>query len=177
MTHPNTAFGPAPWRQGSWDGRAAGNFIGGGMGGGLIVCAALAMPADAPGPARALLLLTGMALVGLGLLCVWFEIGRPWRALHVYFHPRRSWMSREALVAPLLLATTAIAATGNTAACATPSSTRVPTSVPMAASAPSSHPVMSDDTLHARRARPSAVRAPTRSPNIPAGTWKTAYGS
>jgi phenylacetyl-CoA:acceptor oxidoreductase subunit 2 len=112
MTRANTTFGPAPWRQGSWDGRAAGNFIGGGMGSGLIVCTLLSMPAAAPGLARALLLAAGMALVGGGLLSVWFEIGRPWRALHVYFHPRRSWMSREAFVAPLLLATTAVAAWG-----------------------------------------------------------------
>ena len=116
MTRVNTTFGPAPWHQGSWDGRAAGNFIGGGMGGGLIVCTALAMPADAPGLVRTALLLTGITLVGFGLLCVWFEIGRPWRALHVYFHPRRSWMSREAFVAPLLLASTAIAAWGVAAA-------------------------------------------------------------
>ena len=116
MTRANTTFGAAPWRQASWDGRAAGNFIGGGMGSGLIVCTALSMPADAPGAARALLLLTGMAFVGCGLLCVWFEIGRPWRALHVFFHPRRSWMSREAFVAPLLLVATALAAWGVAAA-------------------------------------------------------------
>jgi phenylacetyl-CoA:acceptor oxidoreductase subunit 2 len=115
MTRANTTFGPAPWRQGSWDGRAAGNFIGGGMGSGLIACTALAMPVAA-GLERTLLLLAGMALVGCGLLCVWFEIGRPWRALHVYFNPRRSWMSREAFVAPLLLAATAVAASGVAAA-------------------------------------------------------------
>lgn len=116
MTRANTTFGAAPWRQGSWDGRAAGNFIGGGMGSGLILCTALSMPADAAGLVRSLLLLAGMVLVGCGLLCVWFEIGRPWRALHVFFHPRRSWMSREAFVAPLLLATTAAAAWGVAAA-------------------------------------------------------------
>ena len=35
------SFGPNPWQQQSWDWRAAGNFICGGAGGGLIVCAAL----------------------------------------------------------------------------------------------------------------------------------------
>ena len=31
------------------------------------------------------------------------EIGRPWRAINVFFNPRTSWMSREAALAPLLL--------------------------------------------------------------------------
>jgi phenylacetyl-CoA:acceptor oxidoreductase subunit 2 len=91
------SFGPNPWQQQSWDWRAAGNFMCGGAGSGLIVCAALsAAPAG--------LLLAGAVLVGLGLGSVWLEIGRPWRALHVYFNPRTSWMTREALVAPLLFA-------------------------------------------------------------------------
>ena len=67
-------------------------------------------------------------------------------------------------------ATTAIAATGKTAACAVPSSTRVPMSVPMPASPAGSNPVNNDETLHASRVTASAVRAPTRSPNMPAGT-------
>jgi phenylacetyl-CoA:acceptor oxidoreductase subunit 2 len=95
-------FGPNPWQQQSWDWRAAGNFICGGAGGGLIVCAALL---NAP----RWLLLAGAVLVGLGLGCVWLEIGRPWRAIHVYFNPRTSWMSREAIVAPLLFAAVAAA--------------------------------------------------------------------
>jgi phenylacetyl-CoA:acceptor oxidoreductase subunit 2 len=49
-----------------------------------------------------LLLLAGLGLVGLGLLCVWLEIGRPLRALNVFINPRTSWMSREALVSLLL---------------------------------------------------------------------------
>ncbi len=91
------SFGPNPWQQQSWDWRAAGNFICGGVGGGLIVCAVLL---DAPHG----LLLWGAVLVGLGLGSVWLEIGRPWRAMHVYLNPRTSWMSREAIVAPLLFA-------------------------------------------------------------------------
>jgi phenylacetyl-CoA:acceptor oxidoreductase subunit 2 len=93
------SFGPAPWQQTNWDGRAAGNFIGGGAGGGLIVFAALS---GAVGPALTGLVLAGLALVGLGLLCVWLEIGRPLRALHVFFNPRTSWMTREAFTATLL---------------------------------------------------------------------------
>ncbi|HSW21193.1 MAG TPA: hypothetical protein VLJ62_00370 [Burkholderiaceae bacterium] len=96
------SFGPNPWQQQSWDWRAAGNFICGGAGGGLIVCAALL---DAP----RWLMLAGAVWVGLGLGSVWLEIGRPWRALHVYFNPRTSWMSREAFVAPVLFAAVAAA--------------------------------------------------------------------
>ncbi|MDP2369108.1 hypothetical protein [Rhodoferax sp.] len=96
-------FGPNPWQQTSWDWRAAGNFIGGGAGSGLLITSAV-FGASNPGGAAALpwLLLFGLALVGLGLLCVWLEIGRPLRALHVFFNPRTSWMSREGLVALLL---------------------------------------------------------------------------
>jgi len=46
--------------------------------------------------------LTALAFIGLGLFVVWLEIGRPWRFLHVYFHPQTSWMTREASVAFLL---------------------------------------------------------------------------
>ena len=94
------SYGPNPWQQTNWDWRAAGNFIGGGAGGGLIVFAALS---GAQGPALAVLLLGGMALVGMGLSCVWLELGRPLRALHVFLNPRTSWMTREAFVATLLM--------------------------------------------------------------------------
>ena len=101
------SFGPNPWLQAHWDWRAAGNFMAGGAGGGLIVATALS---DAQGMARAALLLAGLVLVGIGLFCVWLEIGRPWRAMHVFLQPRRSWMSREAIVAALLVPVTAGAA-------------------------------------------------------------------
>ena len=94
------SYGPAPWQQTQWDWRAAGNFVCGGAGGGLIVFAALS---GARGLALTALLLAGLALVGAGLLCVWLEIGRPLRALHVYFNPRTSWMTREAFVASVLM--------------------------------------------------------------------------
>ncbi len=87
-----------PWRQTYWDWRAAGNFIFGGAGSGTLIYAA-AVPGATPilGP-------IGAALVVCGLLCVWFEIGRPWRALNVFRRPGTSWMSREAWIAPWLLA-------------------------------------------------------------------------
>lgn len=94
------SYGPNPWHQAAWDWRAAGNFIGGGAGGGLIVFAAVEAALGSAVPIR---FACGSVLIGLGLLCVWFEIGRPLRALNVYLHPRRSWMSREAILAALLL--------------------------------------------------------------------------
>lgn len=90
----------APRQQQNWDWRAAANFIFGGAGGGLLFFAALAALAGGKmGP----LLFVGMALISLGLTCVWFEIGRPWRALNVYRHIATSWMTREAVIAPLAL--------------------------------------------------------------------------
>ena len=93
------SYGPDPWVQAHWDWRAAGNFICGGAGGGLIVFTAVA---GVDGFARAELMLAGLALVGLGLFCVWLEIGRPLRALRVFANPRTSWMTREAFAATLL---------------------------------------------------------------------------
>ena len=103
------SFGPKPWQQTVWDWRAAGNFIGGGAGSGLIVFAALS---HILGGNAILQFTCGSALVAFGLLCVWLEIGRPMRALHVFFHPQRSWMSREAFVATLLLPSGIAAAAG-----------------------------------------------------------------
>jgi phenylacetyl-CoA:acceptor oxidoreductase subunit 2 len=93
------SYGPDPWQQRSWDWRAAGNFIGGGAGTGLIVFAALS---EARGPALAALMLAGLALVGGGLVCVALELGRPLRALNVFRNPRTSWMGREAWTSTLL---------------------------------------------------------------------------
>lgn len=97
------SFGPNPWQQTSWDWRAAGNFIGGGTGTGLLIAAAFfaAPSADAAWTSN-WLLLVGLSLVGGGLTCVWLEIGRPLRALHVFFNPYTSWMSREGFVGLLL---------------------------------------------------------------------------
>jgi phenylacetyl-CoA:acceptor oxidoreductase 26-kDa subunit len=94
-------YGPNPWQQAHWDWRAAGNFMFGGAGAGLLVFTVLA---GVDGIASTLLTLAGMALIGLGLLCVWLEIGRPLRAMNVMRRPGSSWMTREALVAPLVFA-------------------------------------------------------------------------
>jgi phenylacetyl-CoA:acceptor oxidoreductase subunit 2 len=91
----------APKQQRNWDMRAASNFIAGGAGGGLLLCAAfLGLDADVTRTA----ILSGLILIGAGLTCVWFEIGRPWRALNVYRHFATSWMTREAVVALLVFA-------------------------------------------------------------------------
>jgi phenylacetyl-CoA:acceptor oxidoreductase subunit 2 len=103
------SFAASPSRQRNWDARAAANFVFGGAGGGLIV---FAVVAGVSGLALALPLLAGLALIGAGLLCVWHELGRPLRALHVFFHPHTSWMTREAYVAVLLFPCGVAAAAG-----------------------------------------------------------------
>ena len=93
--------GPAPWLQDHWDWRAAGNFMFGGTGTGLLIFGALGLLHDlAYWPIG----LVGLACVGAGLSLVWLEIGKPLRALHVFFHPHTSWMTREGLVALPLFA-------------------------------------------------------------------------
>ncbi len=86
----------SPELQKSWDWRAAINFIAGGTGAGLFAATALAgLFAPFLWPAA----VVALALVAAGLFFVWLEIGRPWRFINVYFHVRRSWMTREALAA------------------------------------------------------------------------------
>lgn len=94
------SYGPKPWQQTQWDWRAAGNFIGGGAGSGLIVATALS---GARGIELAVLMLAGLGLIGLGLACVWLELGRPLRFANVFINPRTSWMSREAIAATVLM--------------------------------------------------------------------------
>lgn len=89
-----------------WDIRAAGNFSFGGTGSGLILAAAAGLAAGVP---SVLAVVAGLTLIGLGLFCVWLEIGRPWRAINVFFHPRTSWMTREAMLVPPLMAVGAAA--------------------------------------------------------------------
>ena len=90
----------APWLQRSWDSRAACNFIGGGSGAGLLVAATAAKFAGWPYFPAGML---AIALICFGLSMVWLEIGRPFRAVNVFFHPQTSWISREAILAlPLL---------------------------------------------------------------------------
>jgi phenylacetyl-CoA:acceptor oxidoreductase subunit 2 len=107
------SFGPVPWQQTSWDARAAGNFVGGGAGSGLLAFIAVS---GAQGSLRAVLIALALVLVALGLLCVLTELGRPWRSMNVIFNPHTSWMSREAALAPLLLGSGALALFGVTEA-------------------------------------------------------------
>lgn len=97
-----------PWHQTNWDSRAALNFIGGGTGTGLLIAAAFAGGAAYRG-----LALGALACVAFGLVWVWAEIGKPWRAINVVFNPQTSWMTRESLVAgPLFIVAIAAAWTG-----------------------------------------------------------------
>ncbi len=90
-------------QQTSWDWRAAANFILGGASSALLGFAALAaLTGDATASQR--VILAGLAGIGLGLAFVWLEIGRPWRAVNVFFHPATSWMTRESMVAVVCLA-------------------------------------------------------------------------
>jgi phenylacetyl-CoA:acceptor oxidoreductase subunit 2 len=95
----NLSVGPAPRLQYQWDWRAAGNFMCGGAGAGLLVFLQLS---GLKGTLATVLGLGGLGLVGLGLLCVWLEIGRPLRAMNVMFNVKSSWMSREALASVLV---------------------------------------------------------------------------
>lgn len=92
--------------QRNWDIRAAGNFSFGGTGSGLVIASALAL---ALGVASPVAVFVGLIFVGIGLFCVWLEIGKPWRAINVIFHPQTSWMTREAMVVPFLMASGAAA--------------------------------------------------------------------
>ncbi len=88
-------------QQSQWDGRAAANFMFAGSGAALMLMLAITSLQAVPLRPAGLL---ALALLGVGLLCVWLEIGRPWRFLHVFFHPQTSWMTREASVAVVLFA-------------------------------------------------------------------------
>ena len=100
--------GSAPWRQASWDWRAAGNFTFGGAGAGLAFCAAMLGFATGEHVIAAFLL-APLLLAG-GIALVWAELGRPKDFLRVFFHPQTSWKTREALIAPVLLISALVAA-------------------------------------------------------------------
>jgi len=97
------SFGPRPWQQTNWDWRAAGNFMLGGTGAGLMIGLALAQNQSAYPVILAALLVAG------GLGTVWLEIGRKLRAIHVFFNPQTSWMTRESFAALLLFVLSSIA--------------------------------------------------------------------
>lgn len=100
--------GSAPWQQTSWDWRAAGNFTFGGAGSGLAFCAAAVALATGHHVIAAFLL--APVLIGAGIALVWAELGRPKDFLRVFFHPETSWKTREAMIAPVLLVVTLVAA-------------------------------------------------------------------
>ena len=99
-------WGAASRLQRFWDLRAACNFIGGGTGCGLLFWAAIGLTGGLPYFPAALI---GLMFVGAGLIMVWLEIGKPWRAFNLFFRPQTSWMTREGIVALPLFATGAIA--------------------------------------------------------------------
>jgi phenylacetyl-CoA:acceptor oxidoreductase subunit 2 len=68
----------------------------GGTGSGLMVAECFVQN---PSP---YLMMLALFLVAAGLGSVWLEIGRKLRAIHVFFNPQTSWMTREALVAVVL---------------------------------------------------------------------------
>jgi phenylacetyl-CoA:acceptor oxidoreductase subunit 2 len=88
--------------QTNWDWRAAGNFMFGGTGSGLLL---MMIAATFPHTPSFWLSVPALGFVGAGLFLVWLEIGRPKRAINVFFHPETSWMTREAFVATLVFAT------------------------------------------------------------------------
>jgi phenylacetyl-CoA:acceptor oxidoreductase subunit 2 len=90
-----------PWHQTPWDWRAAIQFICGGTGSGLIAFTALAALNDPAWLWRTGLV--GMGFICLGLLSVFIKLGRRWRAFLAIMNPFTSWLTREALLAPVLL--------------------------------------------------------------------------
>lgn len=96
------SYGPRPWQQTNWDWRAATNFMLGGSGAGLMIAASFVHDQSHYPVMFALL------LVAAGLGTVWLEIGRKLRALHVFFNPFTSWMTRESFAAMVFFAFAAI---------------------------------------------------------------------
>ena len=96
LADPVGMAGVSPKAQTNWDWRAAANFTFGGTGAGLM---AATMIAGLLAPVIWAAAFAALGFVGLGLFCVWLEIGRPWRFLNVFRNPMTSWMSREAIAA------------------------------------------------------------------------------
>jgi|GEM_PF-3357953 len=80
-------------RQRTWGWLAYGNFLLGGMGGGLYAAAYALNILDSTISIASLMLVVG------GLLCVGAEAGNPLKAYNVMRNIRTSWMSREAVAA------------------------------------------------------------------------------
>lgn len=103
MSSKPSAYGPRPWQQTNWDWRAATNFMLGGTGSGLMIASVFVRD---PLPYT---VVAAMLLIAGGLGTVWLEIGRKLRAIHVFFNPQTSWMTRESFAALLLFVLSAIA--------------------------------------------------------------------
>lgn len=101
----------SPALQHNWDWRAAGNFVCGGTGTGLL--AMTAASAWLGGSHVDITAIAALAIIALGLFLVWLEIGRPWRFANVFRNPATSWMSREAWAAVALFPVAALGAVLN----------------------------------------------------------------
>lgn len=86
-----------------WDYRAAMNFIMGGIGSGLLVITAFAAIDGKISPDNIPWLFTaGGAIIAIGLLFVFMEIGRKERFWYAILRPQSSWMTREVWVVAVL---------------------------------------------------------------------------
>jgi len=95
---------PAEWTAAAgqftrWDWRAVANFVGGGTGAGLLFAATAVPPTMEAYRVQAGL---GLAIIAAGLLCIMAKLGRPGRALNIFRHVERSWMTREGFALPTL---------------------------------------------------------------------------
>jgi phenylacetyl-CoA:acceptor oxidoreductase subunit 2 len=87
--------GAEPQQQPYWTWKASGNFIGGGTGSGLLFLSGVTAAQE-----TFWVFIAGVAahaFVAAGLLSVFFQLGRPFRAPRVIFRPQTSWMTRETL--------------------------------------------------------------------------------
>lgn len=100
--------GSKAWLPGNVEWRTVGNFTFGAMGAGLAAGAAVSELLTGHGQWGAYLL--AMLLVGGVLSLIWRETGNPSRFLKVALRPETSWTTREALIAPVLLAVMPVAA-------------------------------------------------------------------
>ncbi|MGI9426782.1 MAG: 4Fe-4S dicluster domain-containing protein [Hyphomicrobiaceae bacterium] len=86
-----------------WDYRAAMNFIMGGMGSGLIAISGLsAIDGQIPANVLPMMFSVGGAIVAIGLIFVFMEIGRKERFMYALLRPQSSWMTREVWVVGML---------------------------------------------------------------------------
>lgn len=92
-----------------WEWPAVANFTLGGIGAGFYLWGILLALLRGGAPGGVLLTIVfslgGPALVGLGLLALTTEAGRPMRGYNLFRHWRRSWMSREAIAAAVFMPT------------------------------------------------------------------------